>query len=1217
MKTFIKFTIIFFALSALGWTFQGQFASNGTNPGNQPAGQSFVAEHSDAQFFKGVITLKLKKGAGDFGKQTGTVSFGVHSLDEKIVLFEVYQLEKRFRYNPAKLRPDLPDLSRIYRLSFPEAFPVEEVAAAFAADPNVEYAEPIPIERLAEIPNDALWSQLQHLPQIHAPEAWDIHKGENGAHEIVIAINDTGVDWDHEDLISNIWQNLAEDADGDGHTMEYINHQWVLDPGDLNGVDDDANGYTDDLFGWDFMTNDNDPNPIPGNPENGHGTHCAGIAAGATNNQAGIASVSWNLKVMAIRTGQENSIYYGYDGIIYAAENGADIISNSWGGGSYSIANQEVVSYATGLGSIVLACAHNYDNPVLIYPASYQGVISVAAVNTDDTKTSYSNFNPAVDISAPGGGAGGGILSTLPDNTYGPGSGTSMATPMVAGSLGLLKSYHPGWSNDQLITQLLGTADNIDSLNPNYINMLGTGRVNAYRMLDENNVLPFLKLELLSVIASDASGNGINEPGELVSFRFTMKNLAQGLGVEDVLISIQSDDPEVILVNGSYSSYIPSDSTFSLNTPLTVQVAENSTSHVAQLTLHFESENPILMGEQFSISLLCAPTGIFVFEGEEGGQDYSGQFITRFLDHMGYAYTYANDYPSLLGFETVFLSHGNFGESFDKGAMFRPDHALMVQQFLESGGKLYVEMGGMFYRIFTASYPNFGVLMQLMGAASCNFAAISNPVDTLSGMAGTPMQELMFTGSDQKYNWYIDKINPATTAVTPFIENSYGKVAVMNNGSATYGHKSFYYGYSLAELHDRTSQSSRYNVLIKTMEFFNYTLPDGYVLANFLTAGNSGAPPLEVQFTDISIGAPAYLISSWQWDFDSDGAIDSYEQHPPWTFTSGGSYDVKLIVSNGMKSDTLVMEDCVEVNAGYLVYEGVPGGNDYSGGYIRSFMEQNSWPVTYKNTFPQSLIGYSAVFLSFGNAGSGNTIFSDEMAETVKKYLEAGGYVYLEGGDALGNDQAGNTALINLFGLTITTNGPDQNPINSLQGKPAAITHDMVFTGNSQASNASIDKYAQSPAGVVAFTEAGYGTVAVQHSIAGGRRTFCFSYALAYLTDGEFPNTREELLHRIMDFFDIYTRVPEEGNHEGFSCRVYPNPFGQSINIEYQLEESRLVTLTLFNQLGQTIEILTAEQQSKGFHRQNWDATGMPAGIYYFLLQAGTELKTGKMILMK
>ena len=139
---------------------------------------------------------------------------------------------------------------------------------------------------------------------------------------------------------------------------------------------------------------------------------------------------------------------------------------------------------------------------------------------------------------------------------------------------------------------------------------------------------------------------------------------------------------------------------------------------------------------------------------------------------------------------------------------------------------------------------------------------------------------------------------------------------------------------------------------------------------------------------------------------------------------------------------------------------------------------------------------------------------NDQMA-IVNDYLESGGYVYLEGGDALGNNQVNNTQLLNLFGLIAATNGTGTNPINSLEGKPTAITHDMVFTGNSQVSNDSIDKYAPSSNGKTAFTESGYGTVAVQQSISNGRRTFCFSYSLADLTDGEYPNTREELLHRI------------------------------------------------------------------------------------------------------
>ena len=148
------------------------------------------------------------------------------------------------------------------------------------------------------------------------------------------------------------------------------------------------------------------------------------------------------------------------------------------------------------------------------------------------------------------------------------------------------------------------------------------------------------------------------------------------------------------------------------------------------------------------------------------------------------------------------------------------------------------------------------------------------------------------------------------------------------------------------------------------------------------------------------------------------------------------------------------------------------------------------------------------------------------MSLTLIDYLVDGGYVYLEGGDALGYDQVANTQLLNLFGLASANDGAE-NPINSLAGPAAAITNGMVFTSNSQVSNAWIDKYVPMANGITAFIEDNYGNVAVQQSVTNGRRTFCFSYALSKLTDGDYPNTREELLHRILNFFDIYTADPE------------------------------------------------------------------------------------------
>ncbi len=1180
--------------------------------------ESLITENFNPLYIRGVITLKLKKGIGEFGKQTGTVHFGILTLDDKVAQFEVYQLEKRFRYNPAKLREGLPDLSRIYKISFPDKYSLSEIVNAFSSDPNVEYAEPIPVYHTAEVPNDDLFSQLQHLPQIHAPEAWDIHKGENGTEEIVIAIIDTGVDWDHVDLQSNVWQNMAEDADNDGHTMEFNGTQWGLDPGDLNGIDNDLNGFIDDLIGWNFITNNGNPNPIHGNPSGYHGTHCAGISNGVTNNGTGIASISWNLSVMGICADENNTLAYGWDGIIYAAENGADIISNSWGGSAYSIVNQEVVTYATGLGSIVVAAAHNYNNQVLIYPAGYTGVISVASVSVDDTKTSYSNYNLAVDISAPGGGTEGGILSTLPGNTYGLLSGTSMATPLVAGCFGLLKSYHPEWTNEQLIIQILGTADNIDTINPGYENLLGTGRVNAFRSLSEENVtMPqVLKLSLISISYEDANGNQINEPGEVVTLNLEFRNFVPFVGDDEATATMTTEDPEVNILIETATVDIPPDGIFTIEDQFQFVVSEEATSHFASFTITFDSESEIVCGKEQIVEVLVAPAGIFIYEGEPNGQDYSGTYVKDILDQMDIVNTYSNTYPqTLLGFETAFLSHGNFGQTLSEGTMITEEHSLICQEFLENGGNLYIEAGGLFTGMQYFAYPNYAAMKQLFGVSSNQLVLEEHPLDSLIGGESSPFDGIVFTESNQLFNWYIDKLTPVTEAIIPFYEYGYGNVSIMYDGSASYGHKVFYFGYSLAELVDTDAINSKNNVLLKVLDFFEI-LPENYILASFIANKSVGEPPLQVQFADISLSDPAYPILSWQWDFDNDGTIDSEDQNPAWTYSIGGSYDVKLIVSNGLNSDTLILEELISVNFGYLVYEGVIDGNDYSGTFIRDYLQEHVYHVTYRNILPESLEGYSAVFLSFGNYESGNTVLDNQMANIIIDYLEGGGYVYLEGGDALGYDQVANTQLLELFGLASATDGTS-NPINSLEGQPDALTNEMLFTGNNQLSNSWIDIYVPSANARVAFTESDYGTVAVENYVPDGHRTFCFSYALSCLTDVEYPNTREELLNRILNFFDIYTSAPDGRESNAMSCNVFPNPFNNSTSIEYHLKENTSVTLTLFNHLGQEVGFLADEKQTKGTHRVQWNAADLPPGVYYCRMQAGKETITKKIIKVK
>jgi hypothetical protein len=843
----------------------------------------------------------------------------------------------------------------------------------------------------------------------------------------------------------------------------------------------------------------------------------------------------------------------------------------------------------------------------------------VASLNVDDTRAWYSSYGPAVDISAPGGGFEGGILSTLPGNTYGLMSGTSMSSPLIAGCLGYLKSYHPEWTSDQVVEQLIGTADNIDSLNADFLYLLGSGRVNAYRFLTETNVSApqEFKLELVEFTPLDENGNQVCEAGEEVILNLVLRNFTHHVGEEDVLATITTDDQDIVILQDSAVVDIIPDDNFAIENQFVVKIDSNATSKFSEFTMHFGSSIPVVYGQDLTFHLLVAPSGIFIFEGNVPDQEYSGTCIAEVLDHLGMDYTFYNDYPAtLLGFETVFLSHGNFGSTLANGHMYTEAHSLLVQEFLEAGGNLYIDMGGMFAGSAYFGYSNLVEMMGLFGVTNMAPPAGQDPVDSLFGSPGNIFEEIVFTGSEQPLSWYIDDLQiDETVASVPFQEKNKGNVSVMREDTVDHDYRAMYFGYSLGELIDRDAVNSRKNVILELLEFFNYELPEGYVLANFLNDKAGGGIPLEVNFSDISITHPDYMISSWAWDFDSDGTIDSYDQNPTWTYNDLGTFDVTLIVSNGQSTDTLVREELIRINFGYLVYDGAPGELGYSGSFLKDYFEENGSHVTYLEEFPEVLDGFTAVFLCFGNFGYNNTVFDDRKADIVSDYLENSGYVYLEGGDVLGFDQAADGDLLAMFGLVSSDDG-GFNEIDSLGGHPDALTSGMLFTSSNQLSNAYIDTYEPDEDAQVAFIESNYGNVAVQYEGDKDQRTFCFSYSLGDLDDGEFPNTREELLRRICEFFDIYTTIAEDKEDELHSC-VYPNPVYHSCKIEYTIAKECQVSIEVFDIEGRKVATLVDCQQSAGEHRAAFDASALPAGIYFYRIVTETGFGGGKFLVVK
>jgi thermitase len=390
------------------------------------------------------------------------------------------------RQTDARTEEDLPR-SDVNLVDLPRDLGVREAVQRYEASPDVEYAEPNFKVFPSATPNDPSFNKLWGLDNTgqaiggqagtadadaDAPEAWNTATGTAGT---VVAVIDEGIDVSHPDLRNNIWKNPGEV------------------PG--NGVDDDGNGYVDDVYGYDFANDDAsvyDPDPITGSGDE-HGTHVAGTIAAEGNNGIGVAGVNWQARVMALKFLGPNSgsTLDAVEAINYAVANGADISNNSWGYvGSPSRSLQDAVNRADNAGHLFIAAAGNggadgvgdtndASSSNTNYPSSYSNpnVIAVAATDNRDTLASFSNFGAnTVDLAAPGVN----VRSTLPGNRYGYYSGTSMATPHVTGVAALVKSQQPTLDDAQLKARILDGADSKSSLTGK---VLTNGRLNAANAL--------------------------------------------------------------------------------------------------------------------------------------------------------------------------------------------------------------------------------------------------------------------------------------------------------------------------------------------------------------------------------------------------------------------------------------------------------------------------------------------------------------------------------------------------------------------------------------------------------------------------------------------------------------------------------------------------------------------------------------------------------------
>jgi subtilisin family serine protease len=398
------------------------------------------------------------------------------------------------------------------------AMSVEDAIAIYGSDPRVEYLEPNYLVSVAQtLPNDPNFGELWGLnntgqaggtpdADIDAPEAWDISTGSDA---VVVGVIDTGVDYTHPDLANNIWTNPGEIA-GDG-------------------LDNDGNGYVDDVHGYDFVYEDSDPMDVYG-----HGTHVAGTIAAEGNNNIGVVGVNWNAQIMPLKFLNDDGYGYTFDAIqaveyatLMKQNYGVNInlTNNSWGGGGYEQSLYDAIAAAGNAGQLFIAAAGNYSNNndlYPFYPASYNldNIISVAATDRYDQLAYFSNYGATtVDLGAPGVD----VLSTIPGGGYATYSGTSMASPHVSGVAALLWSLDSGLSAQEVKDLILQTAEPIAALSG--ITVTG-GRLNAYNAL--NAIVPPVEL--------------IGTEGDDVLTGTNGADLISGLGGNDILQGLGGND---------------------------------------------------------------------------------------------------------------------------------------------------------------------------------------------------------------------------------------------------------------------------------------------------------------------------------------------------------------------------------------------------------------------------------------------------------------------------------------------------------------------------------------------------------------------------------------------------------------------------------------------------------------------------------------------------
>ncbi len=930
-----------------------------TRPENIPSFLGYAPGELIVQFKMPVEQVNATKSLA------GYLSLNMFSLDAIAEKYEVTGMRQVFPgAKPTVKNGQAMDLSRYHKIRFDPAADLDEVMNAYLSDPNVESVEKNGMHSMYATPNDGYYDPHQWYHNqvsdhdIDSPEAWDL---ETGDENLIIALLDSGTRYFHPDLGG---VNASISNPGASRGNMWINNAEL---NGSSGVDDDGNGYVDDWIGWDFIdgvsncwtgedctTEDNDPRDF-----NGHGTHTAGIMAMLTNDGYGMAGTAggWGngsqavtgngVKVMVLRNGYSYN-YLGQEyGVVmmdasaaafyYAADNGAQIASCSWGSSNSGGIGAAVDYFLASGGMVFVAAGNGSAEESPDYLNGRGDCISVGATNESDDGASFTTYGTWVDISAPGDN----IYSTFHDHTdpntnyWASMGGTSMATPMTAAVGGLIWSKNPGWTASQVETQLYASADNIDAyLSSKYIGKMGVGRINSYNAVNTGTPPP-----VAAFVGSPTSGCAplsVNftdqSTGDITSWSWnfgdTQTSTAQSpshsytsAGTYTVTLTVTGpggSDDEI------KTNYI------TVNGAPTAGFIGSPTSGTEPLTVNFTDQSTDATGWSW---------------------DFGDGVGTSTLQNPNYTYDNAGTY-------TVTLTATNACGS---DQLVRTDYITVNPCVLPTADFTGTPTSGEVPLLVNFTDASTGATSWLWDFGDgVGTSTQQNPGYTYNA-AGTYTVTLTATnacGSDQ-----LVRTDYITVTCTPPVAGfsgtpTSGEVPLLVNFTdASTGATSWLWDFGDG-VGTSTQQNPGYTynaagTYTVTLTATNSCGADDEIKADYITVTctapvadfsgtpTSGSAPLTVDFTDLSSNA-----TGWSWDF-GDGVGTSTLQNPSYTYTAEGTYTVALTASNSCGSDVATKLDYISVTVpsetkAYAQSEVTALGTT-TGSYVNTYASDNSY----------------------------------------------------------------------------------------------------------------------------------------------------------------------------------------------------------------------------------------------------------------------------------